>query len=257
MHEKQMHERSCFITLTYNDAHLPENGNLKYEDFQGFLHRLRWHFKTTSHEQVRYYMGGEYGSEKNTERPHYHAALFGVDFDDRKFFKTSPSGARVDTSETLDKIWGKGYTSVGDLTYESANYIARYIMKKRTGKKAKEHYKRVNLTTGEVFYLVPEFNKMSLKPGIGATWYEKYKEDVYKGADHFEVVMNGQKHKPPRYYAKLLEKESPMAWNAIKEKSRERANKPSAQEDNTSKRLATREIVETAKMNHLKRGKLE
>lgn len=250
MHEKQMHTASCFITLTYNDEHLPENSQLVYRDWQLFAYKLR------NYHPFRFYMGGEYGSANNTERPHFHAALFGIDFPDREYLKTSPSGAPIYTSETLAKIWGKGFASVGELTYESANYIARYIMKKRTGKHAKEHYKRVNLTTGEIYYLTPEFNKMSLKPGIGANWFKKYREDVYKGRFHFKVNLNGRDHTPPRYYAKLLEKESPIAWDAIKNELTIKAANYAATGETTTKRLRDKETVQTAKMAFLKRNKL-
>lgn len=261
MHEAQLHELNCFVTLTYNDAHLPENGQLVYSDFQEFMHRLRAQHRRDQltlgvdkeHlKPVRFYMAGEYGDQN--ERPHFHAALFGVDFPDRQYHTTSPSGARVDKSAALAKLWGKGYASVGDLTFESAAYIARYVMKKRTGKQAMEHYSRTNLTTGEIYQLTPEFNRMSLKPGIGGDWWDQNKDDVYKGGTHYEVVMNGRKHKPPRYYDLRFKKESPCDWEPI---AQEREVRAKESPDNTPERLRDREIVDTAKLKQLKRGKLE
>lgn len=273
MHEAQLHEANCFVTLTYAQDKLPDNGKLYHPHFQQFMHKLRaacrrallapggnLRFPTPLPSEEgdreikgpRYYMAGEYG-EKH-ERPHFHAALFGCDFTDRIYHKTSESGATIYTSATLEQLWGKGFTSIGDLTFESAAYIARYVMKKRTGTHAKEHYRRFNAETGEIYYLTPEYNRMSLKPGIGRDWFQAYREDVYKGGTNYQVIMNGQTHKPPRYYDKIMKQESPGDWEPI---AQERETKAKEDPNNTPARLKVREAVDTAKLNHLKRGKTE
>ena len=41
VHEAQLYEANCFITLTYAPEHLPKNGSLVLEHFQKFMKRLR------------------------------------------------------------------------------------------------------------------------------------------------------------------------------------------------------------------------
>ena len=199
LHESSLYDQNSFITLTYDESNLPEGGTLVYSDFQKFLKRLRKRVGVP----VRFYMGGEYGEMH--QRPHYHACLFGYDFPDRVFFKKSQSGDKLYTSKLLESLWPHGNHLIGDVTFESAAYIARYCVQKVTGDAAVDHY-RVVTEDGEVIDRVPEFNHMSLKPGIGSLWLEKFKSDVYP-RDY--VVIRGVKTKPPKYYDRLFEK-----WDA-------------------------------------------
>lgn len=173
VHESQMHERNCFITLTYSDEFLPPHGGLIYRDFQLFMKRLR---KRTG-VPVRFFMCGEYG--ELDQRPHFHAILFGCDFDDRKYFSKTGSGYKLYTSDLLSELWGMGHCPVGNVTFDSAAYVARYCMKKVTGDLADAHY-AVDTPNG-IFQREPEFAHMSLKPGIGSTWLAKYRSDVFLG----------------------------------------------------------------------------
>jgi hypothetical protein len=199
---------------------------------------------------IRFYMCGEYG--ENYGRPHYHACLFNFDFRDKE-----PVGKRQDfhlyRSDSLDALWRYGFTGIGSVTFQSAAYIARYVMKKRTGK-------GIDPSTGKPYTDVyvdeltgvsrtPEFNKMSLKPGIGYRWYSKFKEDVYP---HDYVVMRGSKVRPPKYYDRLLSKDHPEWFDDIK---LEREIDAIALElDNTPDRLAVKAEVLEAKLSHLKRS---
>ena len=249
MHEAKMHEENSFITLTYSDQNLPENNSLHKKDVKDFLKRLRDHLRYHHNgKKIRYFMCGEYG--ENFGRPHYHIILFGHDWDDKKYKFTSDSRSRVYTSETLDKIWGKGLTSTGNVTFESAAYVARYVMKKVTGKPAREHYGEIiDSNTGEINKIkIPEYNTMSLKPGIGATWFEKYKKDVYPSD---QVIIRNKQTKPPRYYDKLFNRTNPLEFEAIQH-NREKAAKEKFQ-DNTIERLQVKEKVTEAKLNLLKR----
>ena len=197
MHEASMHKRNCFLSLTYAPEFLPEGGTLCYRHFQLFMKKLRKYFGGT---RIRFYMCGEYGGKKG--RPHYHACLFGVDFDDKKLWGKSDSGHNIYRSAILEKLWTFGFSSVGDLCFASAAYTARYIVDKVTGDLAVDHYSVtdiVNPVTGEVFQKVPEFNNMSRKPGIASDWFDKYSADVFP---HDYVVVNGKECKPPRYYDK-------------------------------------------------------
>lgn len=244
MHEAQMHTQNCFITLTYDDAHLPSDRSLHYRDFQLFIKRLR---KRYPGRRIRYYMAGEYG--ENFGRPHWHACIFGLDFDDKKLWKRTAANSLLYRSANLELLWPFGYSSIGDVTFESAAYVARYIMKKVTGKNAAEHYQEIDPDTGEITNRTPEFTKMSLKPGIGYEWYKQYTSDVYP---HDYVVVRGKKVKPPKFYDKKYKLDNPYEFDEllyIREKSAKLNHA-----DNTLERLAVKEQVAKAKLQKLKRN---
>lgn len=249
MHEAQMHERNCFITLTYNDEHLPVYGNLEYDDFQRFMKRLRKRFGS---KKIRFFMCGEYGDDRS--RPHFHACLFGIDFDDREFLKVTKAGSRIYTSKVLDSVWTDkgggsiGFATVGDVTFDSAGYVARYVMKKRLGRAGSKEYEALDFETGEVFQREKEFCRMSLKPGIGYSFYQKWKGDIFP---HDYVVVKGKRCKPPRYYTKKLADEDPQCYAEIQE--RRGLNAVESASDNTPARLEVKEKVLIAASKFLKR----
>ena len=244
MHEAQLHENNCFITLTYDNTHLPSDGSLHYRDFQLFIKRLRKKFGNT---RIRYYMAGEYG--ENFGRPHFHACIFGHDFHDKKLWKRSPSGSMLYRSNDLEVLWPFGYSSIGDVNFESAAYVARYIMKKVTGKNADQHYTTTDPETGEINTRKPEFTKMSLKPGIGYDWYKQYTSDVYP---HDYVVVRGKKVKPPKYYDKNYKIQHPYEFDELLYTRQQSAKLHFA--DNTPERLLVKEQVTKAKLQLLKRN---
>lgn len=233
VHEASLHADNCFLTLTYNDASVPRSGSLDYQEFQRFMKRLRKHIQP---RKVRFFMCGEYGDER--DRPHYHACVFGFDFPDKRYFKKSPSGEPLFRSDTLERLWPVGYALIGAVTFESAAYVARYIMKKVTGDDAEAHYHG----------RTPEFTHMSLKPGIGRGWFEKYEGDVYP---HDYVVVRGRKMRPPRYYDQALKRKDEEQLDSVKF-----ARVMSAREhvaDQTPERLAVREVVAEAGANLFRR----
>lgn len=121
-----MHENNCFITLTYSDEHLPSDGKLRYLDFQLFMKRLRKQFGP----DIGFFMCGEYGDQ--TKRPHYHACLFGIDFEDKTFVRENEHGDKIWNSQSLTDLWSLGHTELGSVTQKSAGYVARYVLKKKT-----------------------------------------------------------------------------------------------------------------------------
>lgn len=195
VHEAQLHEEKCFITLTYDNEHLPHGGTLVKRHFQLFMKRLRRELGGG----IRYFHCGEYG--ERDKRPHYHALIFGTCFPDKRFHTRNAQGQTLYTSLVLQSLWGHGFCTIGEFTFETAAYCARYILKKVTGKPAAEHYRSVNLDTGELVDRLPEYVSMSLKPAIGAEWFRKFQCDVYP--DDF-VVLRGKKLPVPRYYDSLL-----------------------------------------------------
>ncbi len=114
IHEAAMWDDNIFVTLTYDDEHLPRDGSLNKEHFQKFVKRLRKKFKG---RVIRYYHCGEYGDE--LDRPHYHACFFNLDFPDKELFKET-DGNFLFYSETLEKLWGNGFCTIGELTFQSS-----------------------------------------------------------------------------------------------------------------------------------------
>ncbi|AXH78130.1 MAG: replication initiator protein [Microviridae sp.] len=189
MHEAQLHDSNWFATLTYK----VDPRSLQHEDMQLFFKRLR------KIQPIRYFMCGEYG--ETYSRPHYHAILFGLQLNDLKVYSEN-HGNTLYESPMLTKVWGLGHINVGRVTVESANYVASYCTKKVTGDKATDHYERLELETGELYALKPEYAKMSLKPAIASQWLKKYGTDVF---NHDHVIVSGRAQRPPRYYDKYLD----------------------------------------------------
>lgn len=152
MLEAAQYSENSFVTLTYDDEHLPDGGNLVPRDLQLFLKRLR---KAVAPFRIRYYAVGEYGDE--TGRPHYHLGLFG--FGTCLFGVSRYNAYRKNCCTRCDLVrdaWGLGNVSLGTLEAASAAYVAGYVTKKMTAKDDP----RLNGRH-------PEFARMSLKPGIG------------------------------------------------------------------------------------------
>mgnify|MGYP000359182587 CR=1 FL=1 len=250
VHEASLYDDNCFLTLTYDDEHLPVDGSLVPSHFTDFMKRLR---RRLEPRKVRYYMCGEYGDENG--RPHYHALIFNYDFPDKVAWGKSRGGDVISVSAGLSSVWTKGFSTIGDVTFSSAAYVARYIAKKVTGDKASEHYQSVNPVTGEIFEVEPEYSRMSLKPGIGTGWFEKFKSDAFP-SDF--VVLNGRKMRVPKYYEQLFERnlrevsEDARELLVVKARRRRQAAKSSA--DQTAERLAVRETVKLAQYSQLKRS---
>ena len=167
-HEMQFHERSCFLTLTYDDAHLPKYGQLLKRDLQLFFKRLR-----KAYGPFRYVACGEYGELKR--RPHFHVCLFGIDFHlDRVDFGIGVRGDKLYVSPSLGRVWSYGHHSIGSLTFESAAYTARYITKRITGPGASVIPLACDPESGEIIQANPEFLLCSRRPGIGSAWFDEY-----------------------------------------------------------------------------------
>lgn len=292
MHEAQKHDRTSFVTLTYDDRRAPTGATssqsltvapasapaqvrkespacdssltrgyslvvppqssatriaLHYPHVQLFLRKLRKTLRKRRGLQgkIRFYMCGEYGDELG--RPHYHICLFGEDFREDRYEWRHRKEFTYWRSPTLEEHWPHGNSEIGALTIESAAYVARYVMKKMTGKKADDHYMKIDPLTGERYWLPPEFSVMSRRPGIGADWFKDFSQDVYPG-DY--VIHKGRKLKPPRYYDKLLKLVDEQLLEDIQNARAAGIN----HSDNTPARLAVREDVVKAKLAFTKRN---
>lgn len=204
MNEAQLHEENTFITLTYNEENLPTDQGLDVRHWQLFMKRLR---KKYAPKKIRFYHCGEYGD--TDDRPHYHAILFGHTFRDQV---PIPGKENTYYSQELETLWGKGFTTTGNVVFETAAYIARYCMKKQTGKNAEE-YELIDPIDFQVYSIQAPYSTMSRKPGIGRTWYDKYKTDCYP-SDF--LVFRNQKMKPPKIYETYLEEEDTELYKQVK-----------------------------------------
>ncbi|WNK13617.1 MAG: replication initiator protein [Microvirus sp.] len=245
VNEASLYPSNLFLTLTYDDDHLPANQSLHYPHFQSFMRKLRkWHrssfFKTNPQAKpedyipLRFFMCGEYGEETN--RPHYHACVFNLYFDDRAVLKRGAN--TLYTSPTLSKLWTYGNSSIGQLNTQTARYTARYCLKKVTGAKADDHYRG----------RTPEFARMSLRPGIGSAWFDRFHSDVYPHGVH---TLSGRQGPPPKYYDKLWKRRDSGAMSDLAAERAHEAYK--LREDNTPSRRAVKETVKRAQLDQLKR----
>ena len=220
--EAKLYLANSFITLTYGDEHLPigatTRSSLSKRDFQLFMKRLRKEYPTNA---IRFFATGEYG-DKN-QRAHYHALLFNHQFPDLQLWRLKPS--LLYRSASLETLWSYGFASVGNVTYQSAGYVARYSVKKLRGFMAKSEY----------FDREPPFVLMSRRPGLGSVWYDKFKSDIYPSGQL--VVGEGKLRRTPLYFDNKFRQEQPEAFASMKKARRIRAR---ANPHNTPARLNVR-----------------
>lgn len=247
MHEAQMWPQNSFVTLTYDNDNLPTDNSLVKWHVQDFLKRLRERHRPNP---LRYFHSGEYGDQY--QRPHYHLCLFNIAFADQKLW-TRERDNNLYTSEALDQTWSHGRAIVGELTFESAAYVARYCCKKITGERSEAHYVRLHPVTGLTHQVEPEYATMSRGGkgghGIGSTWLETFSADVWP---YDEVIVRGHPCRPPRYYDKLLEQTQPGLLQALK--LRRELEATTRAHDNTPARLEAKEKVKQAQFTQLKRS---
>lgn len=221
--EQQYHEQSLFLTLTYDDDHLPTNevtvpetgeivtvGTLVKDDLSKFMKALRQEYAYKHDNQLRFFGCGEYGSE--THRPHYHVIVFGLLLDDLKHHHRNFQGDDFYTSDTISKVWKKGFHVISDCTWQACAYTARYIMKKHLGTDA-DYYEKHGL--------VPEFVNMSRRPGIARQYYDDHPEIFEKDFISVPTHQGGKDIFPPKYFERLFESDFPDQAAVRKERKRE------------------------------------
>lgn len=235
MLELPYHETAYFLTLTYDDDHVPmdmylsvdddgfdddgvvDDGaihkhlslTLRPDDLRDFIKRLRDNQAYHHARKISYYAVGEYGSQ--TARPHYHAIIYGLRLDDLEPFGGA-NGYTYYRSPTIERLWTYGFSSVCNVSWETCAYCARYMLKKQKGATA-DVYQRYSLH--------PEFSRCSLKPAIGKRWYDDHKDEAY---DYDEIYLatakRGVRFKPPHYFDKLFDLEQPEKLQQIKQQRR-------------------------------------
>lgn len=287
LHEASLYEDNCFLTLTFSNEGLalrekqyikknkvltdkgkepkdvPSELSIHTPDLQLFMKRLRKAYG----QNIRFFACGEYGEkcyycEQNKKncmkscrlwkptigRPHYHLCLFNFNFQDKQQISQTDQGHKVYISDALSKLWPYGQHTIGQVTFDSAAYVARYIVKKVNGPPQEKHYQIFNKETWELTNIKPEFTTMSRRPGLGFKWFEKYNQEVYEN-DY--IVINGKKIPAPKYYDNQLEQMDQFHYDEIRDK---RLNNTDRQNiDNTPERLAIREKVKKKRIKQLTR----
>lgn len=249
VHEASLHKENCFLTLTYNNENLPSNCSLDKSHFTKFIKRLR----SRLDRKIRYFMCGEYGDIN--KRPHYHALLFGYEPDDKQYLFTTKSGSNIYTSEFVSDVWNLGFITIGELTFESASYTARYCLKKITGPLADtidkntglRPYERVNEKDGRIVEVLPEYATMSRNPGIAYNFINRYTSDCYP-KDFIHI--NGNRSGLPRYYDEQLKKINIDLYDEVKQK---RIVSAYESNENSVNRLRQKAIINKRKVNKFKR----
>lgn len=230
MNESRLHRHNWFLTLTYDDAHLPRlDGEpplptLRPRDMVLFLKRLR-----KAHPGLRYYQCGEYGD--TTKRPHHHAIIFNLHLGDLAQLTRARNSHTLYDSATIRGAWKNGHISVGAVTYETAAYVAAYVTKKITGPLAADHYRG----------RVPEYSTMSRRPGIGAGYFDTYHQEIYP-AD--ELIVRGHKMKPPRYYDTKLQRSDPDLYQEVID-NRNANRRQTTHRERTAKELTAGQRLKT------------
>jgi len=215
MLEMNYHDRACFVTFTYDDDHIitynytrtdtGETGcaaTLFKKHYQDFFKRLR---KAYPDCDVRYVLCGEYG--EHTDRPHYHGIIFGYRPSDLKIYSFNKRMQPLYTSEELNKLWKQGFCIIGEVTKDSANYVARYVTKKLYADLGIENYQNIGR--------IPPFIVTSKRPAIGKRWYDDNKDWCFEHQISYPTDSGGRSFNAPRYFKKLRDKEGNTKYTVI------------------------------------------
>lgn len=257
--EAKQYKHNYFITLTYNEQNLyiPDytinkktgeifyndgswQGSLNKKDLQQFIKSTRNYFQRDYDlEGTRFYACGEYGSIG--ERPHYHIILMNCPELENK----QVGNTKILTNERLEKIWHKGFISIGECNWETIGYTAGYCQKKLFGDFKEEYYAKKGQE--------PIFANMSRRPGIGRTYFEENKDKIYE----FDEIINskGKSIKPPSYYDRLMDIGEKDVMDNIREiREQNQNNRTKAKMSKTNKTIKEQLLIEekTAIKNFIK-----
>lgn len=200
--------------MTFNDKYLPADYSLRSWHLQDFWKRVRHAldreaeffdgvFAGAEAPRFKYYAAGEYGDENF--RPHYHATVFGLPL--RKLGDLTYHAKSKDfvlyRSDWLERLWPWGFSTVAEMSFETAAYVARYCTKKV-------------FKDGPIAYaeagILPERSWIS--KGLGRSWYEEFAAETWR--DDYIVNSRGHQMAVPRTYMRWLEKQDLQRADAIK-----------------------------------------
>lgn len=202
MLEVESSSNCYFVTFTIDDEHMNDDFSLRKKEFSNFLKALREAvFRRFGQRDVRFFMCGEYG--RKNFRPHYHVIFFNLPLDDLLPFEFSGNSVYY-RSEFLESVWKRGFVVVGQVSFNSAGYVARYTMKKANGFRVEDGCE-------------PEFVNMSRRPGIGRVWFEDHWLELYD-RDGVYMKSSGKVSllRPASYFDKLMKSVDPDRLSDIK-----------------------------------------
>lgn len=187
------YKENVFLTLTFDDEHLPKDKSVSKETLQKFMKRFR---KSVYPAKVRFFGSGEYGDKE--KRPHYHLLIFGIGLKNPVFYDLrwdmKHCGFWCKCKAWLDdKGHSIGHAFIGTVTIASAEYVAKYVVKKHKGKDAKSYYEKLGVQ--------PEFSLSSRRPGIGLDYLLKNEKQILHNG---YISIEGKKFPLPRYYQEKL-----------------------------------------------------
>ena len=266
MFESKYHEHKYFITLTYDEEHVPlyktfkyidednhvtiyENdgtwsGTLEPEDVTKFLKKMREYFREKGITGIKYFYCGEYGTDGTKHktlgyRPHYHMILFGAPLDINQFYDWYVDNKHKKfhwKSKELDKWWEKGMIDVAEVEWNCCAYVARYCMKKLNT----ENDTQVYAEKGKI----KEFVRMSRRPGIGMRYYQENKEKMYELDEVVQRTIKGNisSFKPP--FDKKLQQDDPELYEKVKECRRAAAERNRKLKEELNKGISDLELME-------------
>lgn len=255
--ESKQHDSMYFVTLTYDEIHMKrvsytneltgeiksDRGTLSKRDVQLFIKRLR---KSKPDDKIRYYLAGEYGPQ--TDRPHYHAILFGLHLNEWQLIESghSETGNIYYTCSELERIWGNGFVSIEPANEFTCSYVAQYVTKKLGAKPASAREAR-----GQV----PEFSLQSRRPGIGRQFYEDHGDEMFSQGRSYLATSNGSVEiRPPRYFKKLFRAEHEDRYLEIVKKHLRAADdstdaKSTVTDKEKTEQLLAQEAIFQSKLN--------
>lgn len=225
--EARQYTCNYFITLTYDDDHLPigseGNGTLFNKEISDFVKRLRQAFKYHyGFDGVRFYGCGEYGDQ--TFRPHYHIILFNCPIPDLTADFIDENGQITHHKDSLGKYyyfsqfvyncWKKGNILIADCNWNTSAYVSQYVLKKQKGDGGKVY---------EALGIIPPYVAMSTKPGIGRVHFDNNLDTL---VDFPSLIIPRDRKKPlvsglPRYYKKLIKANYPEKYDLFIDHSKE------------------------------------
>lgn len=193
--EAGQYSDNCFLTLTYSPKCVPF---VKKQDIFKFIKALRNKYGAG----IRYYGVFEYGTQ--SDRPHFHIILFNFFPQDSEIVAPGPFGGYYYKSKELQSLWKFGFVSVGDLSFNSCAYVARYCNKK--------------IKDNGVIHKIPEFSFMSRRPGIGENYFRDHYESLVATDKIYAPIEGRYSFSSFRYFDKLIEKIDPFKLQELKDR---------------------------------------
>lgn len=207
--EKRNFNKSCFLTLTYNELNLPSNHSLSKRDCQLFLKRLRYFLKD---RKIKYFLSGEYGGLNG--RPHYHAIVLGVDFSDR---------------ETIVKAWNQGWVEIKPVSAKNIRYVAKYCVKEMAESSNSKHRiryeEKIEYPSGckrkKISWINSngEFNENNFilcSKNFGASFLTDSKIVEFYFNENLKIKIHNFEYSFPRYYIKKIRDNIDSDFNRAK-----------------------------------------